>query len=80
MTINKTVSCNKKYIDIIAEICQKEPSALMCFEKEPEECHRHLLAKAISDKTSLPIENLCRRIFVAESTSGKQLTKKVGVI
>jgi uncharacterized protein (DUF488 family) len=56
--INKVIPCNKEYIDMIAKINKKEPSVLLCFEKEPEKCHRHLLAKIVSDKTLLPIKNL----------------------
>lgn len=48
---------NSKSISEIISITLSKPSALICFEKNPEDCHRHILAEEISNKTWLPIIN-----------------------
>jgi uncharacterized protein (DUF488 family) len=41
----------KRVVDII----KQQASVLMCFEKNPYDCHRHVLAKEISKISNLPI-------------------------
>lgn len=56
--MEKIVPYNSDSIDLIAKISKEGPSVLLCFERKPEDCHRHLLAKIISNKTSLSVKNL----------------------
>jgi uncharacterized protein (DUF488 family) len=39
----------------VTKICKTNPSVFLCFEKEPDDCHRYLLAKEIKNKTELDI-------------------------
>ena len=39
----------------IASICKADPSVLICFEEKPEDCHRHIMARELSRRTSLPV-------------------------
>lgn len=39
----------------IASICKADPSVLICFEEKPEDCHRHIIARELSMRTSLPV-------------------------
>ena len=46
------------YISKVIKILKSTPSVLMCFEKRPEDCHRHLLAKKIKELSNMEIINL----------------------
>ena len=46
---------NSKSLKLIGDICKSNPSVLICFEKDPNNCHRHILAKELSLMTNLPI-------------------------
>lgn len=48
---------NKKYLDKISNIIIKGPTVLMCYEMNPNDCHRLRLAKAIQDSVNLLIVN-----------------------
>jgi uncharacterized protein (DUF488 family) len=48
----------KKAINTVAAIIQSKPSALMCFEADPLQCHRHILANTIQKLTSEEITHL----------------------
>lgn len=54
------VSLSERDADIraVAAIVQDSPSALLCAEEDPAECHRSRLAKAISSRTRMPIVHL----------------------
>jgi uncharacterized protein (DUF488 family) len=45
-------------IDEVAKMMEKTPAALMCFEKDIRCCHRSVVAKAVSKKTSLDIKHI----------------------
>lgn len=45
-------------IDDVIEIIQNRPSAILCFEKDPEKCHRNRLSTVISKETGLEIVHL----------------------
>ena len=45
-------------IDKVTKLVREKPSVLVCMEADPAYCHRTLLAKHISDKTSLPVKHL----------------------
>ena len=47
----------KDYLNRITNIVMKQPTVLMCYEINPENCHRLRLAKKIQDLTNLPIIN-----------------------
>ena len=46
-----------KSVDIIGHICLNTSSVLLCYEKDPKECHRSILAKEISLRTGLLIQH-----------------------
>jgi uncharacterized protein (DUF488 family) len=41
-----------------AEICQCEATVLLCFERNPQLCHRTLVAKRLTDLCSLSVRHL----------------------
>lgn len=46
---------NSRALESIARICMNVPSVLICFEKKPEDCHRHMAARELSTRTELPV-------------------------
>ena len=42
-------------LKLLTDITLKRPSMVICFEKSPEDCHRHILAEEISHRTRLPV-------------------------
>ena len=40
------------------DICQQEPTVLLCFERNPQLCHRTLVAKRLTDLCSLSVRPL----------------------
>jgi uncharacterized protein (DUF488 family) len=42
-------------VAVIQQLCLQEPSVLLCFEKDPYTCHRHLLARYVATEVSLPV-------------------------
>lgn len=46
---------NPEYLDDISDICQKERALLICYEREPSDCHRHIVAMALARKSNLPV-------------------------
>ncbi len=44
-----------KDIDAVKGLCIEKGSLLLCFEQDPNTCHRKILAQNISVKTSLPV-------------------------
>ncbi len=42
-------------LNVIAKLCSQESSILLCFEKNPQDCHRHIVAEEISKRIKLPI-------------------------
>ena len=47
----------KDYLNRVINIVMKRPTVLMCYEINPEDCHRLRLAKKTQDLTNLPIIN-----------------------
>lgn len=43
------------YINDVMRTLKRKPTVLICFEANPEECHRYILAKELSKKTKLKI-------------------------
>lgn len=41
-----------------ADICQTEATVLLCFERNPQLCHRTLVAKRLTDLCSLSVRHL----------------------
>lgn len=48
----------KVALQTAAEICQSEPSVLLCFERNPQLCHRTLVAKRLTNLCSLSVRHL----------------------
>ena len=44
---------NSEALNSVANLCQNRPSVLICFEKRPEDCHRHMIARDLSQRTGL---------------------------
>jgi hypothetical protein len=59
---------NEKSVNNVARVIQEEPSVMMCFETNPQDCHRLQLAKKISSITGLPVKD-----YNSESKEWKQL-------
>ena len=45
-------------VDEVANAMEAEPLALMCMESAPEDCHRSVLARAIAERTGLPVRHI----------------------
>ncbi len=48
-------------VDAVAELARREVVALLCFEVDPERCHRALLAVALASRAPLAFEHLLAR-------------------
>ena len=42
----------------LVDLVQSAPTCLLCFERDPETCHRTIVAQALSEKTGFDIFNL----------------------
>lgn len=58
----------------LAAIARKSNSCLLCYEYEPRNCHRQIVASRISKTFGLNIENL----FVSEANIGSMNDRKAG--
>lgn len=47
-----------KTLNHLAQLVQQRPSALLCFENDPQKCHRHRLAANLSQQTRLKFLHL----------------------
>jgi uncharacterized protein (DUF488 family) len=52
------LSETKEALRAASEICQRETVVLMCFERNPQVCHRTLVAKSLKDLCSLSVRHL----------------------
>jgi hypothetical protein len=48
----------KEALSTAVDICQREPTVLLCFERNPQLCHRTLVAKRLTDLCSLSVRHL----------------------
>lgn len=48
-------------VERVASLVQDKPTALICMEADPSQCHRSRLAQAVARKTSLPVRDLGKR-------------------
>ena len=48
----------KAALAVAARVCEEEATALLCFERNPQLCHRTLVAKRLTDLCSLSVRNL----------------------
>lgn len=48
----------KEALKTAADICQHEVTVLLCFERNPQLCHRTLVAKRLTDLCSLSVRHL----------------------
>jgi uncharacterized protein (DUF488 family) len=55
---NEILPPNQLEIDRVVELFTLGPSTLLCFESDPEMCHRSRLAKRVSESTDLRVVNL----------------------
>jgi len=51
------LDCNLNFVEDAIQIIQNNPTALMCFEANPDSCHRSILSQFIQKKTNLKIFN-----------------------
>jgi uncharacterized protein (DUF488 family) len=53
------VSLEKKegYLNKVSSILKTQPAALMCYEKNPDDCHRSILARKLKSLLNLPVIN-----------------------
>jgi len=51
----------KDYLNEASAVVRKQPSVLMCYEINPNDCHRLILAKRIQDLVNFPIINFDTR-------------------
>jgi uncharacterized protein (DUF488 family) len=49
---------NYRYVETVAELANQRKMVLMCMEKEPERCHRKILADLLSRRFSFEIVHL----------------------
>jgi len=54
---SKSLELKKNYLNKACDILKKQPTVLMCYEMNPEHCHRLILAKRINELINLPIIN-----------------------
>jgi len=52
---NTVIPASPEHLSVVAESISAAPTAVMCYERDPEYCHRGRLAKAISKQTGLPV-------------------------
>ena len=52
------LSAKAAEVEEVSQLIQAKPTVLVCMEADPQMCHRSRLAKAISDKSRLPIRHL----------------------
>lgn len=45
-------------VEAVAQLAANETIALMCYEADPDQCHRKLVAEALRELTSLEIHHL----------------------
>lgn len=48
----------KEALSTAADICQRETTVLLCFERNPQLCHRTLVAKQLTDLCSFSVRHL----------------------
>ena len=48
----------KVALQIAADICRSESAVLLCFERNPQHCHRTLVANRLTDLCSLSVRHL----------------------
>lgn len=48
----------REALQTAAEICKSEATVLLCFERNPQLCHRTLVAKRLTDLCSLSVRHL----------------------
>lgn len=60
------------------EIIRPGGSCLMCYERSPIDCHRKLVADALSDKVDLAIKHLGIREGIARNGGGKRSRTRIG--
>ena len=69
--IEEVIQKNLGLLRSIASICESRPSALICFEKNPEDCHRHIVAGELSTMTDLPIVHCVEGRWKKNGTENK---------
>jgi len=49
---------NVAAVEEVAQLMKAKASVLVCVEADPQMCHRTRLARAVSEKTRLPVRHL----------------------
>lgn len=55
----KTLATETAAVGMVASLVSDRPSALVCMEARPCDCHRSHLASRVADLSALPINHLC---------------------
>ena len=64
---------NYRYVEAVAELASPRKLVLMCMEKEPERCHRKILADFISRKFGFEVVHLAPSREAKANAEGRQL-------
>lgn len=59
---------SKAALEEVADAVTQRPTVLMCYERNPKECHRSLVARRLVGLRSLQVQHLGVRSHVARST------------
>jgi len=59
----KTAGAQEALDELISLIRGKEPVCLLCYEREPECCHRSKIAEMVQDKMRVKVEDLMPPLF-----------------
>ncbi|MFQ5868560.1 MAG: DUF488 family protein [Candidatus Zixiibacteriota bacterium] len=65
---------NYRYVEAVAELASQRRVALMCMEKEPERCHRKILADFLSRKFRFEVVHLAPSRKARANTEDPQLS------
>ena len=57
----ETLPRERRAVAEVAALMTERPSALMCMEANPAQCHRSILAKALASNLDLPVQHLGMR-------------------
>jgi uncharacterized protein (DUF488 family) len=49
---------NERWIEVACRLAREKPTAFMCMEANAEYCHRTRLARVVSERTALPLQEL----------------------
>lgn len=54
-------------LDELAELCNAQPAALLCYEADFTRCHRTYVARAIAQRSAVPVRHITAAGLVADA-------------